>query len=144
LVFLGLLLLMLLSALSIAQTTTSGGLTGVVTDPSGAVIPNADVEIKNTSKSTTQSAITDREGGYRFFFLAPARYMLTVAHAGFETEKRAVDVLLLGIGFQFFSLFNHTNFGGSDNYMSNPTFGEIFYLTQPPTGILGGSAPHRE
>jgi hypothetical protein len=85
---------MLLLGLSIAQTTTSGGLTGVVTDPSGAVIPNADVEIKNTSKSTTQSAITDREGGYRFFFLAPARYTLTVAHAGFETEKRAVDVLL--------------------------------------------------
>jgi hypothetical protein len=27
--------------------------------------------------------------------------------------------------------------------MSNPTFGEILYLTQPPTGILGGSAPQR-
>jgi Carboxypeptidase regulatory-like domain/TonB dependent receptor len=94
LVFLGLLLLMLISGLSIAQTTTSGGLTGVVADPSGAVIPNADVEIKNISKGTTQSAITDREGGYRFFFLAPARYTLTVARAGFETEKRAVDVLL--------------------------------------------------
>ena len=93
-VFLGRLLLMLISGLSIAQTTTSGSLTGVVTDPSGAVIPNADVEIKNTSKGTTQSAITDREGGYRFFFLAPARYTLTVARAGFETEKRAVDVLL--------------------------------------------------
>lgn len=94
LVFLGVLLLMLTSGLSFAQTTTSGGLTGVVADPSGAVIPNANVEIKDTSKGTTQSATTDREGGYRFFFLAPAKYTLTAARAGFETEGRTVDVLL--------------------------------------------------
>jgi len=33
-----------------AQTTTSGGLTGVVTDPSSAVVPNASVEIKDKAK----------------------------------------------------------------------------------------------
>jgi hypothetical protein len=54
----------------------------------------ADVEIRNTSKGTTQSARTDREGGYRFSFLAPARYTLSVALTGFETENCAVDVLL--------------------------------------------------
>ncbi len=48
-----------------------------------------------------------------------------------------------GSGFQFFNLFNHTNFGGSDNFASNPTFGKIFYLTQPPTGLLGGGASQR-
>ena len=77
-----------------AQTTTSGGLTGVVTDPSGAVVPDAEVGIRNTSKGTNQSLKTDRGGAYQFSFLAPARYTLTVAHAGFQTEKRAVDVLL--------------------------------------------------
>jgi hypothetical protein len=37
---------------------------------------------------------TNREGAYQFSFLAPARYTLTVAHARFETEHRAVEVLL--------------------------------------------------
>src|SRR5229473_5918565 len=77
-----------------AQTTTSGELTGVVTDPSGAVVVGADVEIKNNSKGTNQSLKTDRGGAYQFSFLAPARYTLTVARAGFETGNRAVDVLL--------------------------------------------------
>jgi len=77
-----------------AQTTTSGELTGVVTDPSGAVVPDAEVGIRNTSKGTNQSLKTDRGGAYQFSFLAPARYMLTVAHAGFQTENRAVNVLL--------------------------------------------------
>ena len=36
-----------------AQTTTSGGVTGVVTDQSLAVLPNADVEIRDINKGTT-------------------------------------------------------------------------------------------
>ena len=78
-----------------AQTTTSGGLAGVVTDPSRAVVPNADVEIKDQIKGTTKSTKTDRQGGYGFFFLSPSRYVLTVTHAGFRTEKREVNVLLV-------------------------------------------------
>src|SRR5260370_33492225 len=77
-----------------AQTTTSGALGGVVTDPSSAVVPNADVEIRDSAKGTTQAARTDREGVYRFFFLAPGRYTLTVTSAGFRKERRAVKVLL--------------------------------------------------
>jgi hypothetical protein len=93
-VFLSLLSVLLLSSLSTAQTTTSGGLTGDVTDPSGAVIAGADIEIKNDSKGTAQSVKTDREGSYRFFFLTPARYTLTASHLGFRTESRTVNVLL--------------------------------------------------
>src|SRR6266700_8380707 len=78
----------------IAQTTTSGGLTGVVTDPSHAVVLGADVEIKDNSKGTTQSTKTDREGVYRFFFLEPGKYTLTVTCDGFRQERRAVNVLL--------------------------------------------------
>jgi len=77
-----------------AQTSTSGGLTGVVTDQSKAVVPNADVEIKDSGKGTIHSTRTDREGVYRFFFLAPSTYMLTVTHEGFRKESRAVHVLL--------------------------------------------------
>jgi len=77
-----------------AQTTTSGGLTGVVTDPSHAVVPDAFVEIRDTAKGTVQSAKTDREGVYRFFFLAPSSYTLTVSHDGFRKLSRTVRVLL--------------------------------------------------
>jgi len=43
----------------------------------------------------------------------------------------------LGIGLQFFNLLNHANFGLPDNFSSDAFFGEIFYLQQTPTGILG-------
>jgi carboxypeptidase family protein len=94
LVSLGLLFVMPISHLLIAQTTTSGGLAGVVTDLSNAVVPDADVEIKDNAKGTHQSTKTDREGVYRFFFLAPERYTLTVSHGGFRRESRTVNVLL--------------------------------------------------
>jgi len=77
-----------------AQTTTSGALAGVVADQSNALLPDADVEIRDNAKGTTKSTKTDREGVYRFFFLAPATYTLTVTRAGFREEKRTVDVLL--------------------------------------------------
>ena len=77
-----------------AQTTTSGGVTGVVTDKSLAVLPNADVEIRDVNKGTTESTKTDRDGVYRFFFLSPSQYTLTVVHDGFREESRSLTVLL--------------------------------------------------
>lgn len=90
----GLLLLLSVSRVSIAQTTNTGGLTGVVSDPSHAVVPDADVEIKDNFKGNVQSTSTDRGGVYRFFLLAPSAYTLTVTHAGFREERREVNVLL--------------------------------------------------
>jgi hypothetical protein len=77
-----------------AQTTTSGGLAGVITDPSNAVVPDASVEIRDAAKGTVQTAKTDREGVYRFFFLPPGRYALTVSHEGFREQSHEVNVLL--------------------------------------------------
>src|ERR1700724_759044 len=86
--FSGFLLAVCLANELTAQTTTSGGLTGVVTDPSSAVVPDAAVEIKDNTKGTTQATKTDRGGVYQFFFLAPGRYRLTGAHDGFRQESR--------------------------------------------------------
>ena len=44
---------------------------------------------------------------------------------------------VLGIGFQFFNFFNHPNFSLPDNGSSDQTFGQIQFLDQPPTSILG-------
>jgi len=44
---------------------------------------------------------------------------------------------VLGIGFQFFNVFNHPNFGLPNSDSSSDGFGQISYMEQPPTGILG-------
>jgi hypothetical protein len=77
-----------------AQTTNSGGLTGVVTDSSKAVVPDAQVEIKDNTKGSTQSTKTDSEGVYQFFFVAPGRYTLIVKRTGFQNGGREVNILL--------------------------------------------------
>ena len=77
-----------------AQTTSSGGLTGVVTDQSNAVVLNAEVDINNNARGVTQSTKTDHAGTYHFFFILPGRYTLRVRHDGFQEERRTVDVLL--------------------------------------------------
>src|SRR5215470_7835132 len=77
-----------------AQTTTSGALAGVVTDQSMAVVPDAEVEIKDEARNTIEATRTDRDGVYRFFFVAPGAYTLTVRHIGFREARRTVGVLL--------------------------------------------------
>lgn len=87
-----------------AQTTTSGGLTGVISDPSHAVVPEAVVRITDNSKGTTQTAKTDNDGVYRFFFVPPGSYTLTVSHAGFREESESINVLLGPAGTRNISL----------------------------------------
>ena len=76
------------------QTSTTGALSGIVTDPSQAVLPDAFVEIRDMAKGTVHSTKTDTHGGYRLFFLVPGRYALTIGHTGIREERREVNVLL--------------------------------------------------
>src|SRR5262252_3044724 len=75
-----------------SQTTTSGGLAGIVIDQTTAVVPDSPVEIKDVAKGTTQSGKTDKEGLYQFPFLRPGTYALRVTHPGFQEERRSVSV----------------------------------------------------
>jgi len=54
-----------------------------------------------------------------------------------NTKLPGWESATLAIGFQFFNLFNHPNFGFPDPGLSSPTFGQIGNLEGPPTGILG-------
>ena len=63
-------------------------------DASHAVVPDAVVEIKDNTKGTNQSAKTDHDGVYQFFFLAPGRYVLTVTRVRFRQDSRAVNIPL--------------------------------------------------
>ena len=63
----------------------SGTLTGVVTDPSGAVVPSAKVVLTNVEKQLPYTVTTDSTGRYLFRSLPPATYKLTVEMQGFNT-----------------------------------------------------------
>ena len=61
------------------------GLTGVVTDPTGAVVPGALVTLSNTLTGATFSAKTDNSGSYRFANVpASTGYRETFSHDGFS------------------------------------------------------------
>ncbi|HKF50524.1 MAG TPA: TonB-dependent receptor [Terracidiphilus sp.] len=71
-----------------------GSLSGTVTDPSGAVVPNATVTAEEMSKGTKSEATTDAAGLYRFNELLPGNYKVTVAAQGFtsvETDNVRVN-----------------------------------------------------
>jgi hypothetical protein len=77
-----------------AQTIVTGGLTGTVTDPSGAVVANAAVTIKNADTGETNSVTTGDAGAYLFSFLKPGEYTLTVAQSGFRPVTMKVQIQL--------------------------------------------------
>jgi outer membrane receptor protein involved in Fe transport len=83
---LAVLLLVVCCAVSKAQTIT-GGVTGIVTDPSGAVIPNATVTATNTETGVATQATTNNDGAYSIRFLQIGRYKVTIASAGFSTSS---------------------------------------------------------
>jgi hypothetical protein len=87
----------------------SADLTGTVTDPSGAEVPNAKVTVIDTAKGIERSVTTDEHGFYRLSGLAPATYKLNVEHAGFQTE--VVPSLSLTVG-QTFVLDFHLKLAG--------------------------------
>jgi outer membrane receptor protein involved in Fe transport len=74
------------------QSITSGDVAGVVSDPSGAVVPNAKVTAKNDATAASQTTSTNGEGFYRFAFLQPGGYTLTVEATNFQTTTRKLQV----------------------------------------------------
>ncbi len=72
---------LLAAVAAFAQGTTS--LNGVVTDPSGAVIPNATITIVNNGTGAQRIDKSDGSGRYNFQQLVPGAYKVTAAAAGF-------------------------------------------------------------
>jgi hypothetical protein len=76
---------LLTSTVTFAQSSTTGEVSGTVTDPSGAVVANAPVTLKSVEKGNTQTATTNAQGGYRFALLAPGKYLVSATAPGFKT-----------------------------------------------------------
>jgi hypothetical protein len=67
-----------------AQTAATGALTGTITDPSGAVVPNATVTLRNVDTGQARTVMTVADGTYTFSLLAPGTYRLRIEAGGFK------------------------------------------------------------
>jgi hypothetical protein len=80
---LGLLLLLTLTGLALADTT--GTIRGTVSDPSGAVLQNANVSVINRGTNEVRKVVADSGGNFQFLLLPVGTYDLRVEHSGFVT-----------------------------------------------------------
>jgi hypothetical protein len=76
------------------QTASTGSVVGKVFDPSGALVPDATVQLVSHRLNESRSQTTDREGNFHFLLLPPGRYELQASQAGFA-PLRLVDVDVL-------------------------------------------------
>jgi hypothetical protein len=90
------LLIALLAAHSARAQVYSGSLTGLVTDPSGAVIPNAPAVLTDEEKGFTFKAITGSDGRYVLRNLAPGKYRLAITAPGMRPYKSGEIILDVG------------------------------------------------
>jgi Carboxypeptidase regulatory-like domain len=87
-------LLLLLTCASVgqAQSLVAGDISGVVSDPSGAVISGAAVTLIGLDTGSNQSTTSGSDGTYRFSLLKPGRYQITVDVSGFAKVIQSTTV----------------------------------------------------
>ena len=66
--------------------TSSGTLTGVVSDPGGAVVPGASITVQNTATGETRKTVTNGSGIFSIPALPPGPYTVDAAAKGFEGD----------------------------------------------------------
>jgi len=75
---------------------SAGSITGAVTDPTGAVVVGASVELTNVATNTRRVITTNEAGLYNLPQLQPGTYNLRVETAGFKAQERAGINLQVG------------------------------------------------
>ena len=77
---------------SLALYAQSGGVTGTIVDPTGAIIPNATVEMHNPVSGFSRTILTDTSGKYSIPNLPFNHYHVIVTASGFNSYSQDVDV----------------------------------------------------
>ncbi len=80
---------LLLTAAGMSPAQTLGEITGEVSDPSGAAVPNVPVTATNGATNVVRSTLTNSDGIYSFPGLIPGIYGLKVAAPGFNTVVKS-------------------------------------------------------
>lgn len=85
-----------LASLGLAQSTNSGDIRGTVTDPTGAVVPEAKVTVLNLDTGVSREFTTNAAGLYDTVSILPGTYRITFSKVGFSTLVR--DGVTLQVG----------------------------------------------
>jgi hypothetical protein len=82
----------LMSQAALAQQAAAS-VNGVVTDPTGAAIPNAQVELTNVNTAVTRTTTTNIDGTYVFLNVVPGAYTMRASAPGFSTVTQPATTL---------------------------------------------------
>ncbi len=85
-----------LAPFAAAQSFNTGTLIGAVTDPSGAVVPGAQITLRDSTTGQSRSVITNSAGQYSFPSVPPGTYSVTATHTGFS--EVAVPRVVIEVG----------------------------------------------
>jgi len=88
-----LLFLITFSASLLAQVATTS-LRGVIKDPSGAVLPGAQITLTNQANGQSQSTTSNGTGEYAFAQITPAQYSIKVSASGFGAQTKTAELLV--------------------------------------------------
>jgi hypothetical protein len=77
-----------------SQTFTTGDVVGVVTDTTGAVVPNATVTIKFAATNETRTTNSSDQGRYRFALLQPGEHTISAQSAGLKSNVQKFTLLV--------------------------------------------------
>ena len=88
----------LFTAMSAALWAQTGGgaLVGTVTDPGGAVVPNAAVTLTNSATSSAYSSVTNEAGRYSFPQVSVGTYTIKVSAPGFREQLQSGVTISIG------------------------------------------------
>ena len=75
-----------------SQTASTGALTGVALDPTGAVLTGAVVRLVNADTGAIQSSTCDKDGRFNLLLLPPGRYELQASKTGPDTLIAAATI----------------------------------------------------
>src|SRR5215216_2984569 len=85
-----------LSAVAFAQSTTTGSIGGVVTNPNKEVVPGAAITVRNIGTNKEDTATTDDTGRFKVANLQPGNYAVTVNSSGFSPSTMENVVVEIG------------------------------------------------
>lgn len=75
------------AALALGQGITTGTVTGVVADPSGAIIPNAEIQLTNLGNGLKLISKSTGDGSFKFFAVPIGTYRALITASGFANEQ---------------------------------------------------------
>src|SRR5947209_6782173 len=137
----------LFAGLAFAQSTTEGAIGGTVFDSSGAVVPNAQIVVRNNETNAERTVAANSTGDFRVTNLASGAYTVTVSQKGFASFKSQNVTVSVG---SVTEITPHLTVGGGQeivevtgeapqiNYTSNDFAGTLNQLSVDNLPINGG------